>query len=118
MTTTIVGRSNTEESRSTTTKGLIDAILSLYWGPRLILAGASILYGTNFALGAIMNQALPPSAGTSSRMVLASLALSPFLFKLSPQLSSPAFLCGCFTALRYTTQSLALVDVSPATVAF
>jgi drug/metabolite transporter (DMT)-like permease len=27
-------------------------------------------------------------------------------------------LCGCFTALGYTTQSLALVDLSPATVAF
>lgn len=65
-----------------------------------------------------MNESLPPSAATSSRMVLAALALSPFLFKLSPKLIGPALLCGCFTALGYTTQSLALVDVSPATVAF
>jgi len=96
----------------------IDKVLNSYLGPRLLLAGASILYGTNFPLGAIMNDALPPSAATSSRMVLASVALSPFLFKLSPELSTSALLCGCFTALGYTTQSLALVDVSPATVAF
>jgi len=65
-----------------------------------------------------MNESLPPSAATSARMVLASLALSPFLFKLSPKLIGSASLCGCFTALGYITQSLALVDVSPATVAF
>lgn len=97
---------------------LVDKALNSYLGPRILLAGASILYGTNFPLGAIMNQALPPSAATGARMVLAALALSPFLPKLSPKLAGPALLCGCFTALGYTTQSLALLDVSPATVAF
>jgi len=51
-------------------------------------------------------------------MVLASLALSPFLPKLSPKLFSSALVCGCFTALGYISQSLALMDISPATVAF
>jgi hypothetical protein len=97
---------------------LVDTVLNSYLGPRLLLAGASILYGTNFPLGRVMNDALPPSAATSARMVLAALALSPFLPKLSPKLAGSALLCGCFTALGYTTQSLALVDVSPATVAF
>ena len=97
---------------------LIDSFVNSYLGPRLMLAVASILYGTNFALGSIMNDALPPSAATSARMVLASLALAPFLFQLSPKLKWPALLCGCFTALGYITQSLALVTVSPATVAF
>eukprot|EP00555_Chaetoceros_dichaeta_P015509 CAMPEP_0198274700 /NCGR_PEP_ID=MMETSP1447-20131203/61426_1 /TAXON_ID=420782 /ORGANISM="Chaetoceros dichaeta, Strain CCMP1751" /LENGTH=431 /DNA_ID=CAMNT_0043969027 /DNA_START=30 /DNA_END=1325 /DNA_ORIENTATION=+ len=101
-----------------TSKSVLDRVLGSYLGPRLILAGASILYGTNFPLGSIMNESLTPSAATSSRMVLASLALSPFLFKLSPKLTGSALLCGCFTALGYTSQSLALVDVSPATVAF
>jgi drug/metabolite transporter (DMT)-like permease len=99
-------------------QSLVDRFLSSYLGPRALLAGASILYGTNFPLGAIMNDALPPSAATSARMVMASLALSPFLFKLDPKLSGTAILCGCFTALGYTTQSLALVDLSPAKVAF
>mmetsp|Transcript_11168 Transcript_11168/g.13629 ORF Transcript_11168/g.13629 Transcript_11168/m.13629 type:complete len:439 (+) Transcript_11168:82-1398(+) len=99
-------------------QGLVDTVLNSYWGPRLLLAFASILYGTNFPLGSIMNDALNPSAATSARMVLASLALSPFLFQLSPALSKPALVCGCFTALGYISQSLALVDVSPATVAF
>ena len=99
-------------------QSLVDKVLNSYLGPRALLAFASILYGTNFPLGAIMNDSLPPSAATSARMVMAALALSPFLLKLSPKLSGSAVLCGCFTALGYTTQSLALVDVSPATVAF
>ena len=99
-------------------QSLVDRILNSYLGPRALLAGASILYGTNFPLGAIMNESLPPSAATSARMVLASAALSPFLFKLNPSLAGSALLCGSFTALGYITQSLSLVDVSPATVAF
>lgn len=97
---------------------IVDKVLNSYLGPRLLLAFASILYGTNFPLGAIMNEALPPSAATSARMVLASLALSPFLPKLDPKLSLTAMLCGSFTALGYITQSLSLVDTSPAKVAF
>jgi len=99
-------------------QSLVDRFLNSYIGPRALLAGASILYGTNFPLGAIMNDSLPPSAATSARMVMASLALSPFLFKLNPKFSGTAMLCGCFTALGYTTQSLSLVDTSPAKVAF
>jgi len=97
---------------------IIDKVLSSYLGPRLLLGFASILYGTNFPLGAMMNEALPPSAATSARMLLASLALSPFLFKLESKLAPTALLCGCFTALGYITQSLALVDISPAKVSF
>ena len=97
---------------------VIDRLLSSYLGPRLLLGFASILYGTNFPLGAMMNEALPPSAATSARMLLASLALSPFLFKLESKLAPTALLCGCFTALGYITQSLALVDISPAKVSF
>jgi drug/metabolite transporter (DMT)-like permease len=97
---------------------MFQGFLSSYLGPRLLLGGASILYGTNFALGTIMNDSLPASAATSARMFLAAGALSPFLFKLDPKLAGSALLCGCFTALGYITQSLALVDTSPATVAF
>lgn len=108
----------TVEQGSEEGDGLVNSVLNSYLGPRLLLGGASVLYGTNFPLGAIMNDALPPSAATSARMVLAALALSPFLPKLSPKLSGSALLCGCFTALGYVTQSLALADISPATVAF
>ena len=51
-----------------------------------------------------MNDMLPPSAGTSARMVLAAGALSPFLFKLAPEIRTQALLCGCFTAMGYITQ--------------
>uniref|UniRef100_A0A6U0SYC7 EamA domain-containing protein n=1 Tax=Eucampia antarctica TaxID=49252 RepID=A0A6U0SYC7_9STRA len=99
-------------------KSLVDKVLNSYLGPRALLAGASILYGTNFPLGAIMNESLPPSAATAARMVLASIALSPFLFKLNRSLAGSALLCGSFTSLGYITQSLSLVDTSPAKVAF
>jgi drug/metabolite transporter (DMT)-like permease len=97
---------------------IMDKILKSYLGPRLLLGGASVLYGTNFALGAMMNEAMPPSAATAARTVMAALALSPFLFQLEPAFAGSAALCGCFTALGYITQSMALVDTSPATVSF
>ncbi|KAL3783085.1 hypothetical protein ACHAWO_011014 [Cyclotella atomus] len=107
-----------KSSSSDSPPSITDRVLNSYLGPRLLLAFASILYGTNFPLGAIMNEALTPSAATSSRMLLASLALSPFLFQLKPQLAPTALLCGCFTTLGYISQSLSLVDTSPAKVAF
>lgn len=65
-----------------------------------------------------MNDSLPASAATSSRMFLAAVALSPFLPRLKPSMAPLALLCGCFTATGYIAQSLALVDTSPSTVSF
>jgi drug/metabolite transporter (DMT)-like permease len=95
-----------------------EQILSSYIGPRAILALAAILYGTNFSLGALMNDNLPASAATSGRMVLAALVLSPFLLQLKPNLRSSVFLGGSFVSLGYVSQSIALIDTSPATVSF
>ena len=86
--------------------------------PKALLLGSSVLYGTNFALGRLMNDALPAAASTSARFVLAGVALFPFLLRLAPNLRRDALICGCFTALGYVTQSLALVDTPAATVAF
>ena len=105
-----------DESRPS--KSIIDQFLNSYLGPRALLAFASVLYGTNFPLGAIMNENLPASAATSARMLMASLALSPFLFKLDPELAPTALVGGCFVAMGYITQSLSLVTCAPATVAF
>jgi len=89
-----------------------------YIWPRALLLVCSVLYGTNFPLGRLMNDALPASAATSTRMMLASVALSPFLFQLKPSLRQTAALCGTFTALGYISQSIALVDTPAATVSF
>lgn len=97
---------------------LIETILSTYAGPRVILALVAILYGTNFPLGAIMNDNLPASAATSSRMVLASLVLSPFLFQLKPSLRGQVLVGGAFVSMGYISQSVALIDTSPALVSF
>jgi drug/metabolite transporter (DMT)-like permease len=63
-----------------------------------------------------MNEAMPASASTSARFVLASLALSPFLLKVDPATRRPALVCGCFTAIGYISQSIALVDTSATVV--
>ena len=96
----------------------IESVLSSYIGPRVILALVAVLYGTNFPLGAIMEQSLPASAATSSRMVLASLVLSPFLLQLKPSLRTQVLIGGSFVSLGYISQSIALVDTSPAVVSF
>jgi len=89
-----------------------------YLWPRALLLVCSVLYGTNFPLGRLMNDSLPASAATSTRMLLASVALAPFLFQLKPKLRNTAMLCGTFTALGYISQSIALVDTPAATVSF
>lgn len=95
------------------------AALSLeYLWPRALLLGCSLLYGTNFPLGRIMNDALPASATTSARMLLAFGVLLPFLFRLKPHLGKTAVVGGSFCALGYLSQSIALVDTPAATVAF
>ena len=66
----------------------------------------------------IVNVTLPAAASTSARFVLAGAALFPFLLQLAPSLRGPALRCGCFTALGYVSQSIALVDTPAATVAF
>lgn len=99
-------------------KNMIESILSSYIGPRIVLAAVAILYGTNFPLGAIMEQSLPASAATSSRMVLASIVLSPFLLQLKPSLRKQVLIGGAFVSLGYISQSIALTDTSPALVSF
>ena len=89
-----------------------------YLWPRGLLLGCSLLYGMNFPLGRIMNDALPASATTSGRMLLAFAVLSPFLFQLKPHLGKEAVVGGSFCALGYLSQSIALVDTPAATVAF
>lgn len=102
----------------TQSNNLIENVLSSYIGPRVILALVAILYGTNFPLGAIMNDNLPASAATSSRMVLASIVLSPFLLQLAPSLRKQVLIGGAFVSMGYVAQSIALVDTSPALVSF
>jgi len=91
---------------------LIESVLSTYAGPRVILALVAILY----ALGAIMNDNLPASSATSSRMVLATLVLSPFLFQIKPSLRGQVLVGGAFVSMGYISQSVALIDTSPALV--
>lgn len=89
-----------------------------YWWPRATMLVCSVLYGTNFPLGRLMNEALPASATTSGRFLLAALALSPFLPRLPRSLLLPALLCGACDAVGYISQSVALLDTPAATVAF
>ena len=96
----------------------LESLLSSYAGSRMLLAVVAIVYATNFPLGAVMADALPASAVTSSRFVVASLALLPFLPQIAPTLRLPAVAAGLFVSLGYVSQSLALVDTPPAAVSF
>ena len=107
-----------DDDNTNNNNSLWELILSSYLGPRIILALLAASYATNFPLGSILNEQLPASAATTGRMVLAALALSPFVPRLKPALRLPAVLCGCFTAAGYITQSLALVELDPARVSF
>jgi hypothetical protein len=82
----------------------IENILKSYWGPRIVLAVIAAIYGTNFALGSLMNEALPASAVTASRMTLAAAALAPFVTQIKPSLRNRAVLTGCFTAVGYASR--------------
>ncbi|KAL3935335.1 MAG: hypothetical protein SGARI_003019 [Bacillariaceae sp.] len=92
--------------------------MSSFLGYRLLLAAVACVYGTNFPLGSILDQSLPPSAASSARFFIAAVALSPFVCQLKKELIAPALLGGSFTAMGYISQSLALADTSPATVSF
>ena len=101
---TVVEASLVEEIQQPPKDGFVEGILSSYIGPRFILAAVALLYGTNFSLGALMNENLPASAATSGRMVLASIVLSPFLLQLKPSLRRQVLMCGAFVSLGYVTQ--------------
>lgn len=95
-----------------------DASTDQPWWPSALLLGCSVLYGTNFPLGRLMNDALPASASSSARFLMAALALAPFLLRLNPTIRAQALLCGSFTSLGYISQSISLVDTPGSTVAF
>lgn len=97
---------------------IIEKAMNSYLGPRVLLAAVACLYGTNFPLGSIMDNALPASAASSARFLVASLAMFPFVFQIRKEFVAPTLIAGAFTATGYITQSLALVDTSPATVSF
>lgn len=109
---------NEQQQFSSRLSQTIDDILSSYIGPRIVLAFVAMLYATNFPLGAIMNDNLPASAATSSRMVLASIMLFPFLLNLRSSLRMQVLIGGAFVSVGYISQSIALVDTSPALVSF
>lgn len=96
----------------------LEGVLASRFGPRAVLALSAALYGTNFPLGSIMNAELPASAATADRMVIAAAVLSPFLLQLKPGLRAPVLLGGAFVSVGYVSQSVALIDTSPALVSF
>ena len=96
----------------------LDTFLSSYAGSRMLLGGVALIYASNFPLGAMMADSLPASAVTSSRFVVAALALLPFMPRIAPTLRLPAVASGLLVSLGYICQSLALVDTPPAAVSF
>ncbi|KAL3941912.1 MAG: hypothetical protein SGBAC_003804 [Bacillariaceae sp.] len=115
---TTATKTATNTATNTALQSLVDKVMNSYLGPRILLASIACFYGTNFPLGSIMDQALPASAASSGRFLLAALALSPFLVQIQAEYIGMSLLAGACTATGYVAQSLALVDTSPATVSF
>ncbi len=118
--TSLLGALLGSKSRSgNKSPNFIESILSSYLGPRILLASACILYGTNFALLSFMNTNLPPSAVAADRFFLASMALSPYLLRLKPNLRWTALGSGFLCTIGFVSQAISLNLGTPAsTVAF
>lgn len=100
--------------------GVLDRLLSTHWGARVVLLVIPAIYGTNFALGSSLNEALAnPALTTALRMTLASVAILPWLVRLDVKnLLVPAVFTGLCSSIGYVGQSIALNDVDPARVSF
>lgn len=98
---------------------LVESVLSTYWGPRILLAGACVIYGLNFALLSFMNQQLPPSAVAADRFFLAALVLFPYALRLDSRLAVPALGSGMLCSIAVISQSISLnMGTRASTVAF
>jgi len=84
-----------------------------YWTPRLTLLLCCVLYGTNFAVGRLLNDySVVPSVVSGLRFTLAAVCLSPFLPQIEKELIKPAILCSLFVAMGYIGQSVSLETIS------
>jgi drug/metabolite transporter (DMT)-like permease len=119
---TVISESASLTNTTTTTKegnfSMVTQLLDTYWGPRIVLLLCAMIYSTNFALGSIMNEALPAAAVTASRMTFATMALLPFLPNIQSKFIVRSILTGVCAAVGYVTQSIALTDTDPARVSF
>ena len=91
----------------------------------LLMLAVAMLWGSNFpAVKATLEAGLPGSAAAALRFSVAALALLPLLKPPEGEKELPRELvlggleCGCWLALGYIAQSLALHDLPAGTVAF
>ena len=87
----------------------------------ILMLAVAVLWGSNFpAVKAIMEGGLSPAAAAALRFSFAAIALSPLLRKgpLPRELVLGGFECGCWIALGYIAQALALQDAPASIVAF
>ena len=88
----------------------------------LLMLLVAILWGTNFpAVKATIEAGLPTSAAAAMRFSIAAVALLPLLRdfdELDRDLVWGGLECGCWIALGYVAQALALGDLQAGAVAF
>jgi len=88
----------------------------------MLMFAVAILWGTNFpAVKSSIEAGLPASAAAAMRFSIAAVALSPLLRdvrSLPRELITGGLECGCWIALGYIAQALALQDLQAGAVAF
>ena len=89
-----------------------------YWFPRGLFLACCVAYGTNFAFGRFMNEALSPAVVSGLRFSLAAVTLSPFLKDMKKELLKDSVLMSLFIAAAYIGQSISLQTIEAGKAGF
>eukprot|EP00903_Cladosiphon_okamuranus_P009371 g8935.t1 len=88
------------------------------WASRGMLAGAAMLYGTNFGCVKLLEESLPMSLAAALRFSVALVPFIPFLKKVNPGVFKAGAEVGLLNAIGYWAQSESLMTTTASKSAF
>ncbi|CAM9582703.1 unnamed protein product [Ectocarpus sp. 12 AP-2014] len=103
-----------EEERQQQQGGAEDGL----WTSRAMLAGAAMLYGTNFGCVKLLEESVPMSLAAALRFSVALVPFLPFLKKVNPGVFRAGAEVGLLNAIGYWAQSESLMTTTASKSAF
>ncbi|CAN0379598.1 unnamed protein product [Ectocarpus sp. 8 AP-2014] len=88
------------------------------WTSRAMLAGAAMLYGTNFGCVKLLEESVPMSLAAALRFSVALVPFVPFLKKVNPGVFRAGAEIGLLNAIGYWAQSESLMTTTASKSAF
>ncbi|CAN0300024.1 unnamed protein product [Ectocarpus sp. 4 AP-2014] len=88
------------------------------WTSRAMLAGAAMLYGTNFGCVKLLEESVPMSLAAALRFSVALVPFVPFLKKVNPGVFRAGAEVGLLNAIGYWAQSESLMTTTASKSAF